>query len=86
MDRRYYRCYDSFDTVVPRSEDFPVIDSQTGQNIADVKISENENFLSGIKTDDLVLVGILILLLAEEEKDVTAILGIVFLFLAEYIF
>ncbi len=83
MERRYYRQYENFDTVVPRIDDFPVLDAHTA---ASTKCDDNSAILSGIKADDIILLGILILLLLEDEKDITAILGIAFLFLAEYIF
>lgn len=86
MDRRYYRQYENFDTIIPRIEDFPILNTDANQSKRDVKISSVSNPLKNLKIDDLVLIGILVLLLAEEEKDITIILGVAFLFLAEYIF
>lgn len=86
MDRRYYRQYENFDTIIPRIEDFPILNTDTNQNKRDVNISSVSKSLKNFKLDDIVLIGILVLLLAEEEKDITIILGVAFLFLAEYIF
>lgn len=87
MDRRYYRQYENFDTVVPRIEDFPVLGSDSADNKSDAsKIQSLPASINGLKIDDLVLVGILVLLLMEDEKDTATILSIAFLFLAEYIF
>lgn len=86
MDRRYYRQYENFDTIVPRIEDFPVLNSEVNENKREIKTNSANNLLKDLKLDDLVLIGILALLLAEEEKDITVILGVAFLFLAEYIF
>ncbi|MBQ2897406.1 MAG: hypothetical protein IJE46_03665 [Clostridia bacterium] len=86
MDRRYYRQYENFDTVVPRIEDFPVLNSESSEKERDVEVKGITNPLKHLKLDDLVLLGVIALLLAEEEKDITVILGVAFLFLAEYIF
>ena len=84
MDRRYYRKYENYDTVVPRPEDFPMLNS-------DNKVSElNNNNVKlnseSLKNEDLLLLVVLALLLMEEEKDMTAILSIAMLFFVEYIF
>jgi len=87
MDRRYYRQYENFDTVVPRIEDFPILDANKSSNqVNEAKIQKVTNPMLNVKLDDIVLIGILVLLLMDEEKDVNTILGIAFLFLAEYIF
>lgn len=82
MDRRYYRKFENFDTVVPRVEDFPVLNSDN-QISSGNSATKND---CGFKTDDLILLAILVLLLMEEEKDVTAIVSVAALLLAGYIF
>ncbi len=85
VDRRYLRQYENYDTIIPKSEDFPTI-NQDGSTVRKVASDINSSNLENFHIDDIVLIGILILLLSEDQKDITAILGIAFLFLAEYIF
>ncbi len=82
MQRRYYRQYENFDNIVPKSDDFPIISNITNKTQTELQNTSNANTF-GI--DDIILLAILVLLLSEEEKDITSILGIAFLFLAEYI-
>ena len=85
MDRRYYRKYENFDTVVPRVEDFPILNSDNRisevSNEATVKYASDD-----VKTDELILLVVLIVLLMEEEKDMSAILSVAALLFAGYIF
>ncbi len=85
MDRRYYRKFENYDTVVPRPEDFPVLNAQNEISNCgtDNRVSE---ISQGLKTDDIVLLVILVLLLMEEEKDMTAIFSVAALLLSGYIF
>ena len=85
MDRRYYRKYENFDTVVPRVEDFPVLNADN-----QIAAFEEENKIQpanahSLNTDDLVLLVVLVILLMEEEKDLTAILGVAALLFSGYI-
>ncbi len=93
MERKYYRQYEPYKKVVPRQEDFPVLefnaetqaDKSSGEEkrITGVK---QKGFLSDIKVDDILILAVLIMLLSENEKDSVTILILAFLFLSEYIF
>lgn len=84
MDRRYYRKYENYDLVVPRPEDFPVLNADNKIRSEETKvIKANQN---PFKTDDIVLLAVLVILLMEEEKDWTAIFSIGALLFADYIF
>lgn len=85
MDRRYSRKYENFDTIVPRVEDFPVLNSNNQINNENEQKSVN-SMIEGLKTDDIVLLTVLVILLMEEEKDFSAILSIGALLFAGYIF
>ena len=86
MDRRYYRNYENYDTIVPRPEDFPVLNSDSQMNSEKTAHLAQKSDSVGLKSDDLVLIVVLVLLLMEEEKDMTAIFSVVALLLAGYIF
>jgi len=85
MDRRYYREFENYDTVVPRVEDFPVLNTENKVSPTDAA-RQSTGFIKGLKSDDMMLLFVLVLLLMEDEKDVSAILSVVALLLAEYIF
>ena len=86
MDRRYYRKYENFDTVVPRAEDFPVLNADNQITAVEEKKKINSTSAQGLKTDDIILLVVLAILLMEEEKDLTAILGVAVLLFSGYIF
>ena len=86
MDRRYYKKYENFETVVPRVEDFPILNSDNQISSLDSENSIQSVPKVSLKADDLVLLGVLFLLLMEEEKDVTAIVSVAAILLAGYIF
>ena len=86
MDRRYYRKHENYDTVIPRAEDFPVLNAQNEISNSSVDNSITKADKEGFKTDDLILLAILVLLLMEEEKDITAIFSVAALLFAGYIF
>ncbi len=67
----------------PAMEDIKIEDTR----ITEKKKSHNGGFFGNISTEDLILLGILILLLTEEKenRDIPLILGIGFLLLIEYI-
>ena len=86
MDRRYYRKYEKFDTVVPRPEDFPVLNADNSISNENHEHNIQQANAEGIKSDDLILLVVLVLLLMEEEKDITAIFSVAALLFAGYIF
>ena len=90
MERRYYRQYESYKNVVPRKEDFPVLEfNDTEEKNTD---EESRTIAAGnvlpfnLKLDDIIILVLLFVLLSEQEKDTSTILVLAFLFLAEYIF
>lgn len=100
MERRYQRQYENFSGVVPRPEDFPVLDDSTlktknpeksekdehtRNNTSPTHISAANSLLSNFKLDDILLVVILILMLTEEEKDIPTIIVLAVLLLSEYL-
>lgn len=93
MERRYYRQYENYDTVVPRLEDFPVLQGRGREAGADESLprvageakADGQNMLFGFKLDDIILIAVIVLLLMEEEKDLSAIITLAILFLSEYL-
>ena len=97
MERKYYRQYEKFNTIVPDASDFPTLDEIRLPSEEVVNPSENvekkESVSSGFcapsfnfRIDDIIIIGLIILLLGEDKPDnyTIALLGI--LFLSEYIF
>ncbi len=93
MQRRYYRQFENYDTVVPRLEDFPVLGAETAEANEPVLpvVSEekteisSKNSLFGLQLDDIIIIAVIILLLMEEEKDLSAIAVLGLLFLSGYL-
>ena len=93
MERRYYRQYENYDTVVPRPEDFPLLNGVKTEPVTTSELPSvqeeaqvsNINSLFGFKLDDIIIIAVIILLLMEEEKDFTAIAVLAILFLSGYI-
>ncbi|MBO5452715.1 MAG: hypothetical protein J6A69_01985 [Clostridia bacterium] len=95
MERKYQRQYENFSGVVPRPEDFPVLDNgrekrkaATDNNPKDTSpahIQSANSFLSNMKLDDILLAVVLILMLTEEEKDMPTIIVLAVLLLSEYL-
>lgn len=89
MDRKYYRQYDVYDKVIPRPEDFPPV---YRAGTVPVKCEENEppKVQSGggisFKADDIILLGLIVILLMEEQKDYITIGLLAAVFLSEYLF
>ena len=87
MERRYIRQYENFEKAVP---DFNQLQFSQEKSIPDEeainKEAEIASFKAGFKIDDIILIGILIMLLNEEEKDTSTIILLALLFLSEYIF
>ena len=89
MERKYYRQYENFQKVIPRQDDFPVLEfkEEVLQNNEEVKKEvASVTFPGKINLDDIIIIALLIMLLSENEKDSVMIIVLAFLFLAEYIF
>ena len=92
MERKYYRQYDAYEKVVPRPEDFPpVYRVEQPLNIKEEQLPETQAVSlhsTGIslKADDIILLGLIVLLLMEEDKDYLTIGLLAAVFLCEYIF
>lgn len=87
MERKYYRQYENFEKVIPDAKEFPVLNTPDAEIInKDAEIA-SRNILNGnFKIDDIIIIGILIMLLNEEEKDMSTILLLGLLLLSDYIF
>ena len=93
MQRRYYRQFENYDTVVPRLEDFPVLGAETVvanepelPAVSEEKTEiSSKNSLFGLQLDDIIIIAVIILLLMEEEKDLSAIAVLGLLFLSGYL-
>ncbi len=92
MERKYYRQREAYDKVIPRPEDFPpVFRAGAEPEIARTEEKCGNNLslpsLGGIslKTDDVILLGLIVLLLMEDNKDYLTIGLLAAVFLAEYI-
>lgn len=94
MDRKYYRQYDAYDKVIPRPDEFPPV-FKAGESKPVSLPSENEKSeIQGVfpstnislKADDIILLGLIVLLLMEEKKDYLTIGLLAVVFLSEYLF
>ena len=93
MERRYYRQYDAYDNVFPRPEDFPPVyragvgvkDTEEIKQETEVKSVSNNTGIS-LKADDIILLGLIVILLMEEQKDYLTIGILAAIFLCEYLF
>jgi hypothetical protein len=85
MERRYVRQYENFENPIPdfNSSGLPEEKVKVDGEIINTEVS---NIKNGFKLDDIILIGILIMLLNEEEKDTSTIILLALLFLSEYIF
>lgn len=85
MERRYVRQYENFENPVPdfNNSGLPEEKVRVDGEIINTEVSSVKN---GFKLDDIILIGILIMLLNEEEKDTSTIILLALLFLSEYIF
>lgn len=87
MERKYYRQYENFEKVVPNSNDFPVLKNPDAEIIkSESTIASNNIFSGNFKADDIIIIGILIMLLSEEQKDMSTILLLGLLLLSDYLF
>ncbi len=87
MERKYYRQYENFEKVVPDSNEFPRInvpDAEVVNN--DEQVTVSNTLLGNFKIDDIIIIGILIMLLNEDEKDMSTILLLGLLLLSDYLF
>lgn len=90
MERKYYRQYDAYDKVIPRPQDFPPVyragtQAESVVPAAEVKSASGFGGFS-LKADDIILLGLIVLLLMEEEKDFLTIGLLAAVFLSEYLF
>ena len=85
MERRYVRQYENFENPVTdfNNSGLPEEKVRVDGEIINTEVSNVKN---GFKLDDIILIGILIMLLNEEEKDTSTIILLALLFLSEYIF
>ncbi len=92
MERKYYRQYEPYKKIIPRQEDFPVLEFKNEANEITnepekKEIASKNNILPfDLKLDDIIILAVLIMLLSESEKDSITIIVLAFLFLSEYIF
>lgn len=92
MERKYYRQYDAYDKVIPRPEDFPPVyrvektEAVKEEAPAETQAVALHNTGISLKADDIILLGLIILLLMEEEKDYLTIGLLAAVFVCEYIF
>lgn len=92
MERRYYRQYDAYDKVIPRPEDFPpVYRVEQPKDVKEEIVQESQtaavhNTGISLKADDIILLGLIVLLLMEEDKDYLTIGLLAAVFLCEYLF
>jgi hypothetical protein len=85
MERRYVRQYENFENPVPDLNN-SVLPEEKVKVDGEIINTEVSNIKNGFKLDDIILIGILIMLLNEEEKDTSTIILLALLFLSEYIF
>ena len=89
MERKYYRQYDSYDKVIPRPDDFPPVyrveQPKASEEATDTQVAVHNTGIS-LKADDIILLGLIVLLLMEEDKDYLTIGLLAAVFLCEYIF
>ena len=92
MERKYYRQYENYDKVVPRPEDFPPVyraeqeKPKESEALAETQNLTLHNTGISLKADDIILLGLIVLLLMEEDKDYLTIGLLAAVFLCEYIF
>lgn len=92
MYKRYYSPFE--EKPVRKAFEAEIIKPQKIEQLEDKeekcerkKKSQHSDFFSKISNDDIILIGILVLLLLEdkENRDIPLVLGIAFLILIEYI-
>jgi len=92
LERKYYRQYDAYDKVIPRPEDFPPVYRVEQPKTKKEELSAQPQAVSvhntaiSLKADDIILLGLIVLLLMEEDKDYLTIGLLAAVFLCEYIF
>ena len=92
MERKYYRQYETYDKVIPRPEDFPPVYRAEQPKVNVVETTEEtqtaalHNTGISLKADDIILLGLIVLLLMEEDKDYLTIGLLAAVFICEYIF
>lgn len=92
MERKYYRQYEMYDKIVPRPEDFPPVYRAEQPKLKITEPTEEtqtaalHNTGISLKADDIILLGLIVLLLMEEDKDYLTIGLLAAVFLCEYIF
>ncbi len=92
MERRFLRQYENFDTVVPDISEFPILEDKNQQS-DEVIAEQHENTekqvksfdISNMKTDDLILLGLIGVLFLDKENNMNVIIILALLFLSDYI-
>lgn len=95
MERKYQRQYEDFSSVIPRAEDFPVLNSNSfsakeeneeKEEICNITSPQSSfySLFNNLKADDILLIAVLVLMLTDEKKDMSAILVIAALFMSEF--
>ena len=82
MERKIVRQYENFDTVIPKIDDFPVFNQTETESTQEIK---RINSTSDMKIDDLILIGLIAILLMEQEKNIPALIALGILFISDYI-
>lgn len=94
MDRKYYRQYDAYDKVIPRPDEFPPVFKAGESKPLPVPSVNDKSEVQGLfpstnislKADDIILLGLIVILLMEEQKDYLTIGLLAVVFLSEYLF
>lgn len=87
MERKYYRQYENFEKIIPDSKEFPILKKPDAEIInSESTVASNNIFSGSFKADDIIIIGILIMLLSEEQKDMSTIILLGLLLLSEYLF
>ena len=84
MERVYQRQYEDYSGVVPNPDDFPILNKK-GENHEKKEISSVLP-INNLGLEDILILGLLIILLTEEKKDMPTIIALGFLLLSGNIF
>jgi hypothetical protein len=84
LERVYQRQYEDYSGVVPNPDDFPILNKK-GENPEKKEISSVLP-INNLGLEDILILGLLIILLTEEKKDMPTIIALGFLLLSGNIF
>ena len=85
MERKIVRQYENFDTVIPQIDEFPILNQMEEINNTQSPEVKTINSVLDFKIDDLILIGLMVILLMEQEKNIPALIALGILFISDYI-